>query len=219
MRTLAIETATVACAIAVRDDDDTVERVLDVTRRHTEALSPGIIALLAERHLPVSSLERIVVDRGPGLFTGLRVGIATAQAMSRALAIELVAVTSLEVLAHQALLHGYQGRLSALVDARRGEVFVQNFSLDGTIVALDEPRVDRVGELIARSNLAPQLIGDGAARYRELLSEYVVIDETVPSPLAALSLSRDRPGAPMVTPLYLREADAVANFAVRERGA
>ncbi len=97
MNLLAIETATTACAIGVRARDTVVVRVLDEQRRHTEFLAPGIDALLAEVGLGPRDLDRIVVDRGPGLYTGLRVGLATAGALAQALGCDLVGVTSLEL--------------------------------------------------------------------------------------------------------------------------
>jgi hypothetical protein len=73
---VAIETATVACAIAVSTSDGRVlERVLDRERRHTEVLMVGLVSLLAEESLSVRDITRVVVDPGPGLFAGLRVGL------------------------------------------------------------------------------------------------------------------------------------------------
>ena len=78
MNIIAIETATTACAIGIRTSQGhEVLRVIDEDRQHTEALTEGMAALLAEVALRPRDIERVVVDHGPGLFTGLRVGIAT----------------------------------------------------------------------------------------------------------------------------------------------
>ena len=221
MRALAIETATTACAIALRDGDDVIERVLDTERRHTEALTGGIAELLDARSLSARDLELVVVDRGPGLFTGLRVGLAAAQALARGLGVALVEVTSLELLAASARRRGQRGVVTALVDARRGEVFAQSFFLDGDVVAIDEPRVLAPAALIEswRDDAQHRVVtGDGALRYRaifEALDGAVVLDESVPSPREALILAEGRTPVEFVTPLYLREADAVSNFTVR----
>ena len=125
---LAIETATTACAIGLRTNDGVeVTRVLDQDRRHTEVLVAGIEAVLHERDVTVRDIERVVVDIGPGLFTGLRVGIATAIGLAEGVGIGLVGVTSLELLAHGAFAQGARGTLVSCVDGRRGEVFIQTF--------------------------------------------------------------------------------------------
>ncbi|MFI5051579.1 MAG: tRNA (adenosine(37)-N6)-threonylcarbamoyltransferase complex dimerization subunit type 1 TsaB [Acidimicrobiales bacterium] len=223
MNLLAIETATAACAIGVRAGEAEVNRVLDEERHHTEALAPGIEALLGELGLRPRDLDRVVVDRGPGLYTGLRVGLATADALARALGCDRVAVTSLELLALGALATGARGRLLAVVDARRGEVFVQRFELDGVAAAGSRPVVVRPEEVAARlatGGVAVTLTGDGAARYAELfadLSDVTIDPQRVPPTAAALALGATRPAATAVRALYLREADAVANFVTRER--
>ncbi len=81
--------------------------------------------MLEEIQLKPRDVDRVVVDRGPGLFTGLRVGIATAIAFSQALGCDLVGVTSLEMLAGGAFEVGVRGTVVACVDGRRGEIFAQ----------------------------------------------------------------------------------------------
>ena len=218
MIALAIETATPACAVALEVDGEVTEAVLDRERRHTEVLAPGVGRLLAAAGLAPGELERVVVDRGPGLYTGLRVGIATALGLALATGAALVEVTSLEVLAAAAARAGARGELVALVDARRGEVFAQRFSLEGGTTALERPRVLRPEALAPELAARPaRLCGDGARRYRDALVGAEVIDLAVPPPSAALELSRGRDPVAALTPLYLREADAVANFSTRTR--
>jgi len=219
---LAIETATTACAIGVRAGDTQIDCVLDEGRRHTEFLARGIAALLGDVGLAPRDLDRVVVDRGPGLYTGLRVGLATAGALAQGLGCDLVGVTSLEVLALGAFAAGVRGRLLAVVDARRGEVFIQRFDLAARVTAVADPAVvapRAVAEGIASGGIDVTLTGDGAARYREVLDVAgVTFDATrVPPTSAALALGASRAPSAGVAPLYLREPDAVANFVTRER--
>lgn len=224
MNIVAIETATPACAMALRTSDG-VERSLIVAdeRHHTEALTPGLQELLAEAHLRARDIDRVVVDRGPGLFTGLRVGLATAVGLALGANAELVGVTSLEVLAHGARSAGARGVVLCAVDARRGEIFVQSFNVDDGVVALDKPSVSLPQSVVDawRIRSTPvTLTGDGVARYEAAfrdVSTAAFVEQLVPSPLEALALGATRPVAGEVTPLYLREADAVANFSTRER--
>jgi len=220
---LAIETATPACAVGIRTADGVeVTRVVDDGRRHTEALTGAMKVLIQEVGLTPHDVDRVVVDRGPGLFTGLRVGIATAIGFSQALGCELVAVTSLEMLAGGAFEGGVRGALVACVDGRRGEVFAQTFLLDEGVLALDDPRVTTAEEITANwAEKGPATFtGDGVERYRgefEHRSFATIFDQTVPSVHAGLWLGASRNPDEVVTPLYLREADAVANFTTRER--
>ena len=223
MKALAIETATTACAIGVLLDDGFVEeRVLDRDRRHTEVLTAGIARVLLEHDLEVRDLDVIVVDRGPGLFTGLRVGIATAQSLANAVGIGLVGVTSLEVLAHRAYEAGVRGRFVGLVDGRRGEVFVQSFDLVDGSDAVDEPRVMTPADVVASWGATVEVTfgGDGATRYRDIFSgvkNVTIGDFDIPSPASALALGAHRRASDAVPALYLRDADAVANFTTREK--
>ena len=220
---LAIETATTTCAIGLRlSAGDEFEVVLDTQRHHTETLMPGVADLLGSVGLSASQLDRVVVDRGPGLYTGLRVGVATAIGLSLGAGAQLVSVTSLEVLAHGARRGGVRGRLVAAVDGRRGELFVQSFFLDEAVSAVGEPAVTTPSALaIALRGQTVSLVGDGARRYESELSGLdsasLVLDYATPSAVVAIELGAARPPEESVVPLYLREADAVANFSTRER--
>ncbi|NNN03924.1 MAG: tRNA (adenosine(37)-N6)-threonylcarbamoyltransferase complex dimerization subunit type 1 TsaB [Acidimicrobiaceae bacterium] len=223
MKILALETATPVCAIGLSlGGGESLTWILDEDRRHTEVLISGISRVLAQFDLRVGDLDRIVVDRGPGLFTGLRVGLASAGALAAATGVGLIGVTSLELLADGARRGEARGELLVAVDGRRGEVFHQSFVVSETEVrALNEPGVARPETLVEelRSQPGPRwLTGDGVARYRDLfvhLDDARIDEQTVPSLEAALAFGETRePGG--VTPLYLREADAVARFVTRE---
>jgi len=221
---LAIETATPACAVGVRTAAGLeVTRVVDDGRRHTEALTGAMKTLLEEVELAPRDIDRVVVDRGPGLFTGLRVGLATAIGFSQALGCALVGVTSLEMLAGGAFDAGVRGTLVACVDGRRGEIFAQTFQLEDEVTVLDEARVTSALEIVATTEAkeAPVVFtGDGVERYRIEFQDRpfaTIFDQVVPSVHAGLSIGSSRVPDEVVSPLYLREADAIANFTTRER--
>ncbi|HVB50459.1 MAG TPA: tRNA (adenosine(37)-N6)-threonylcarbamoyltransferase complex dimerization subunit type 1 TsaB [Acidimicrobiales bacterium] len=224
MNILAIETATSACAMGLRTGEGVELTLLaDDERHHTEALTPGIRDLLNQVGLAAKSIDRVVVDRGPGLFTGLRVGIATAIGIALATGADLVGVTSLELLAHGARSAGVRGTLVACVDGRRGEVFVQTFFLDDVVVAKSEPSVavpTDVTTAWATNAQSVTFTGDGVARYVSEFRDVAnasIFEQLVPSPLEALRLGSTRPASAEIVPLYLRESDAVANFSTRQR--
>lgn len=224
MNLLAIETATTACAVGVRTAQGVeIVRVVNEDRRHTEVLTTAMAQLLDDAGLDVRDVDRVVVDRGPGLYTGLRVGLATAIAFAQGVGAQLVGVTSLEALARGAYDDGVRGRLVACVDARRGEIFSQTFELADGVTVLAESRVAVARNVViewATNGASVTFTGDGVERY---LSDFAAVPngslyhQSVPSVHAALSMGAERPSDEVVVPLYLRDADAVANFTTRER--
>ncbi len=217
---LGIETATTACAAGLAAGERRVESLLASDRRHVEVLVPGIQSLLAAWPATLGDVTRIVVDHGPGLFTGLRVGIATAVALAEATGAELVGVTSLEVYAAEAAARGVTGSVVAVVDGRRGELFAQSFTLGDAVVARDIPRVVRPRDLAehwAGAAAPVTFVGDGAVRYASDLGAVpgaTCLEVAWPSVETAMAIGAQRDPSP-VHPLYLREADAVANFPTR----
>ncbi len=221
MNIIAIETATTACGIGVQTADAQLVRIIDEDRQHTEALGEGLQALLREVSINAKDIDRVVVDHGPGLFTGLRVGIATAIALAQGVGAQLVGVSSLELLAHGAKDGGVTGKVLCAVDGRRGEIFVQTFSLDDTVTPLSDPVVTRASVVVNEwSSLGEfTLTGDGIIRYQDDFAPVGAphYRQAVPPLSSALELAALRPSQSTIVPLYLREADAVANFSTRER--
>jgi tRNA threonylcarbamoyl adenosine modification protein YeaZ len=220
---LAIETATAAAAVGLATSaGERLALVVDDHRHHTESLVPGIRDLLATAGIGARDVDRVVVDRGPGLYTGLRVGIATAVGFALAASCELVGVTSLEVLAAGAHRANVRGTLLVAVDGRRGEVFTQSFELADVVTPTSDPAVARPADVAAQWSPRGEvtLTGDGATRYigefRSLI-EATIFEQLVPPPLEALELGAKREPDVAITPMYLREPDAVANFSTRER--
>ena len=128
MRLLAIETSTEACSVAVMVRGDVLERFELAPRRHAGLVLPWAEALLAEAGLRRSALDAIAVGRGPGAFTGVRLGISIAQGIALGLDLPLLPVSTLAVLA-QGGLRGAEGRpVVAAIDARMGEVYCGTFA-------------------------------------------------------------------------------------------
>jgi tRNA threonylcarbamoyladenosine biosynthesis protein TsaB len=235
---VAIETATETIGVAVRTGAGVqAEFVLTGRRRHVESLAPALEHLLAQVGLAAPDLEAIAVDLGPGLFTGLRVGVAAAKGLAQALGLGIVGLSSLEILTSAAGRAGHTGFVLAAIDARRGEVFVSGRAIGAPGDGSDEDGRDPViaprlvapadlGDLLAPLGGRPVLaVGDGAQRYAEVLNTVpgvsCVVDAlSFPPPSALLALASayleegGTPVAPdLAVPLYMREADATSNFA------
>jgi tRNA threonylcarbamoyladenosine biosynthesis protein TsaB len=214
---LAIATATeqVSVALSSPAGDGTIS--LRAGRRHGESLAPAIRSLLELVRLTPADIELVAVDRGPGLFTGLRVGIATAKALAAALGRPMVASSSLDILARP--LRGLGRPVASVVDARRGECFWALY--DGAGDRVSEPAV-AAPELLAKSladlDEPPLLVGDGARRYRDDLALDVApehFDQPSAAVLAAMATELARQAPEGVSAMYLRGADVRIGWETR----
>ncbi len=141
MNLIALETATEACSVAVLHGDLLVERFEIAPRRHAELALPWAEAVLAEAGLTRGALQAVAVGRGPGAFTGVRLGVSLAQGMALALGIPAIPVSTLAALAMRA--DADEGaRVLAAIDARMGEVYWAAFRIrDGLPAPLGEEHV------------------------------------------------------------------------------
>jgi tRNA threonylcarbamoyladenosine biosynthesis protein TsaB len=234
---VAIETATETVGVAVRTDAGMVaEFALTGRRRHVETLTPALAHLLDQLGLTPRDLGVVAVDIGPGLFTGLRVGVAAAKGLAQALGIGVVTATSLDVLTAGAAASGHTGLVLACIDARRGEVFAAVYDVaagEGPGTPSSRARVRaglftpaELSAVLEHLGGAPVIaVGDGAQRYADVLRAVDGVSVvrpalSFPSPAALLDIARAQltagvspvePGS--VVPLYMREADARINYA------
>ncbi|MEL0036249.1 MAG: tRNA (adenosine(37)-N6)-threonylcarbamoyltransferase complex dimerization subunit type 1 TsaB [Gammaproteobacteria bacterium] len=134
---LAIEASSETCSIALQHHDKTYQRSTDIPRGHAKHILPMIQDTLAEADCPTNQLDVIAVTNGPGAFTSVRIGVAVCQGLASALRCPVISVSSLAVMAYQALTES--GCRSALValDARMDEVYFGAYSLDSD--GLPEP--------------------------------------------------------------------------------
>ncbi len=124
MKLLALETSTETCSAALHADGECRARSEHAPGRHAELLLPMIDALLAEAGFPASRLDAIGFGRGPGSFTGLRVGAGVVQGIAWAAALPVIPISSLAVLAQAAL---GQTRILSAIDARMGQIYCAGY--------------------------------------------------------------------------------------------
>lgn len=214
MRVLAIETATEACSVALVDSDLRLQRQETGARIHATALLPWISDLLGKGGLTYADLDCIAVDRGPGGFTSIRLGLGVAQGIGLAYDLPARPVSSLAALAHTARPSGYSGNLLAALDARMGEVYAGWFWFEGDrmqsigkeilcppgeLRALDDSPFVAAGN--AFSSYGPEL---RAALGRGLKGE---TPDAWPTALAVADLARRSSAvlAHELEPIYLRD--------------
>ncbi len=232
---LAVESATELAGVALADENGVLATVtVSRGRHHAESIAPAIDFVCRRAGVGLSELDAVGVDVGPGLFTGLRVGVGTARALSFALDKPLVGVGSLEVLAYAVATSGVvSGTLTVpVVDARRGEVFVGRLRTTSDGVSWEAPEMRRSPEALAAelSELDESFVlaGDGARRYRAMLgavpgavSVGEALDFPPPGVLATMAVGKAAVGefhdSSAVLPHYLRDADTRINWHTRAR--
>ena len=224
-----IDTATAQVSVAVGGHEGVLASTQSVRgRQHAEILTPSIEFVCRQARIELSEISVVAVDLGPGLFTGLRVGVAAAKAMAHALGVPMIGVRSLDLLAFPVR---FTSRLIvATIDARRGELFYAFYrQVPGGVQRISEHFVgspeDLASELMAASEEC-LLVGDGAIRYREVfegLKKCEIVEEGFAYPSAsslvllahAKALREDWVKPWDLQPLYLRKPDAEINWSTR----
>lgn len=229
MLILGIETATQQVGVAIGGHEGVIA-TFEVARgrRHAEILTPAIEFVCAQADVDIGEIGCVAVDVGPGLFTGMRVGIAAAKALALALRIPVIGISSLDLLAFPC--RHTDRVIVPVIDARKGEVFWSMYrQVPGGVQQVAPPTVgpvdDLVADLLARSQEA-LCVGDGAARYGEEIVEGYRCEISAPvHPSAgalvqlahARALREEWVRPDEIEPVYLRAPDAKINWATRER--
>ena len=198
-------------------------------RQHAESLAPQMDFVRRQAGVEFSELGVVAVDIGPGLYTGLRVGISSATTIAHALGIPMIGISSLDLLAFPAR---WTSRLIVTaLDARRGELFTALFrKVPGGIQRIRDPQVDTPQELLAELMTIEEpalLVGDGALRYQEIFSSIrrvEMAEQGLANPSArslvqlahAQALREEFVPSWDIKPIYLRQPDAEINWKTRK---
>jgi tRNA threonylcarbamoyladenosine biosynthesis protein TsaB len=196
------------------------EVILPPDRKHLEMLAPLIRDVTAELHLSVMDIDGFGVAMGPGTFSGTRVGLATIKGMALALAKPVAGISSLDILAWQALKDGEWG--APVIDARRGEIYTAFYrKSEEKVMLVAGPMLIKVEEFSQNARkVSDKLILCGDPVLDHLVES---IPNLVRSPVAApsaaacslLAYERIRQGNAddlhLLTPLYIRRSDAEEN--------
>ena len=198
-------------------------------RRHAETLTPAIEFLCRQTRVTLGDIGAVAVDLGPGMFTGLRVGVAAGKAIAHARRLPMIGVTSLDLLAFP-LRHSHR-RIVCALDAGRGELFHAAYRQSpGGVQRLTTPEVTSPADLASDLDAARDevlLAGDGALRHAELFEPIrgvEMADHGEAYPLAgslvqlahARALREEFVSPVELTPTYLRKPDAEINWATRD---
>ena len=229
MLILGIESSTIQVGCAIGGHEGVLASSHSAKgKRHAENLAPAIEFTCRQAQIELQDIGLVAVDLGPGLFTGLRVGIATAKAIAFALRIPMIGVSSLDLLAFSVR---YTPRLIvAAIDARRGEIYHASYrQVPGGVQRVSDHAVgspeDLASDLFATGEEA-LLVGDGAQRYRDAFEDLArvdIVDRGASHPSAAAlvqlahakALREEFSQIDMIAPIYLRRPDAEINWTTR----
>jgi tRNA threonylcarbamoyladenosine biosynthesis protein TsaB len=221
MKILALDTSTPTGSVALLDGHKLVaEILLNVKAVHSERLLDQVQQVLQAGSLTLEDLDLIAVVRGPGSFTGLRIGLATAKGLAQAAKLPLMGVSSLQLLAMNLPL--CQLPICTFLDARKNEVYTALYQwVDGMPVSIGPELVLPPERALNRLVGDVALVGDAVQLYSPLIAE--VLGERVHLPdsihhqprassAAALASRLFQPGLPLdaalLAPVYIRPSDA-----------
>ncbi|MBO5354334.1 MAG: tRNA (adenosine(37)-N6)-threonylcarbamoyltransferase complex dimerization subunit type 1 TsaB [Lachnospiraceae bacterium] len=215
MKILAIESSGLVASAAIATEDTLLaEYTVNFKKTHSQTLLPMVEEIVKMTGMELAELDAIAVSAGPGSFTGLRIGSATAKGLGLALHKPVVPVPTTQGIA--ANLYGTRGLICPLMDARRNQVYTGLYRYDknGFEIMEDQMAV-LVDEIIEKINAIGEpvtYLGDGVEAFSEILQEKT----TVPFSFAPLHLSKQRAGALAVRAVELYKAGRIQTAAEHE---
>ena len=194
MRVLALDSSGIVASVAVVEDDTLVaEYTVNYKKTHSQTLLPMLDEIVKMTELDLKTIDAIAVAKGPGSFTGLRIGSATAKGLGLALDKPLVGIPTVEALAYN--LYDVNGLICPIMDARRSQVYtgIYEFAKDGMQVFLDQSAMDirALAEKLNAMGREVIFLGDGCPVYASVLAECM----QVPYAFAPAHLNRQRASA------------------------
>ena len=173
MKILSIDTSSNLCAVAVLEDTVLInENILDDTKNHSEKILPVIAQTLSEANLDLNDIDLIVCDKGPGSFTGIRIGVATVMSFVDSLNIPAIGISSLECLLYNIINDTDAHFVCSLIDAKNDNVYFELFSINNSVptsvISADCKNINDLIDLLKDyDNIC--FVGDGALTHKNIL--------------------------------------------------
>ncbi|NNG01684.1 MAG: tRNA (adenosine(37)-N6)-threonylcarbamoyltransferase complex dimerization subunit type 1 TsaB [Desulfobacteraceae bacterium] len=164
---LALDSATESCSVAVLEDENLLTELTDISgQTHSKHLMVLVETALRMTNLSIQDMDVLAVTRGPGSFTGLRIGLSAAKGLAAATRKQIIPVSCLEALAWQS---GFSDRLIySVIDARRNEVYAAGYRWSDDVLIKEQPEhVCDVAEAIQAIREPCDFIGNGAVKYQQ----------------------------------------------------
>lgn len=211
MKVLALDSSGLVASVAVVEDDGVnsnllAEYTVNYKKTHSQTLLPMLDEIVKMIELDLKTIDAIAVAAGPGSFTGLRIGSATAKGLGLALEKPLVAVPTVDGLAYN--LYGTDRIICPLMDARRNQVYTGIYEFRENCLTVIEPQmavgIEVVAEKLCKLNREVIFLGDGVPVFRQRLTETLMTGQRFS--FAPAHLNKQRAGAVGALALqYIRE--------------
>ncbi len=226
MKVLAVDTATGSCSVAILEKESLLAEVTLVSNRtHSEHLMGMITEAIRLAGLTISDVDGFAVTRGPGSFTGIRIGLSTVKGLATASNKPVVGVSSLKALASQC--YAPSILICPLIDARRGEVYYASYRYqEGHLLQLNSEQVAPPGNVMPGLHEPCLFVGNGVVPYREVirlrlgqLALFAPVSQSVirAATVGFLGMKRlwdgDMGDLVRLAPRYIRPSDAEINLA------
>lgn len=225
MTILAIDTSNNALGVALLDNDIVLgEYITNLKKNHSIRIMPAIQTLMKDCGRTPREISKIVVAKGPGSYTGVRIGVTIAKTLAWTLNIPLVGVSSLEILA-SGVGRYFNGFVSPLFDARRGQVYTGLYQYDaGQLVVMQKDELVMMvdwAEKLKASSEPILFVGNDLHLHRPVIEQvlgsqaiYAAIPEQNPRPSELAMLGKNKQGEDIhsFVPNYIRLAEAEAKW-------
>lgn len=194
MKLLAIDSSGLTATVAVLEDEKLLaEYTVNYKKTHSQTLVPMLDDIRSMTELDLGSIDAIAVAKGPGSFTGLRIGSATAKGLGLALSKPVVSVSTLDALAMN--VWGSDKLVCPIMDARREQVYTGLYRFDnGELITVKEAcaiSVEELKDILNEMGDEVLFLGDGVPVYRDKLDEALTVEHAY----APAHMSRQRAGA------------------------
>ena len=227
MKILGMDTSSKACSVAVIEDDTLLcEFIINDKKTHSQKLMPMVEKMLEMSDISIEDMDAIAISSGPGSFTGLRIGMATAKAMAHVNDIPVIPVDSLEAIAWNMNL--CDRKIYALLDAQKTNVYVCGYKyVDGELKATEKIDVRNIDELLKEvEESGEESIFAGEAVYKYIDKISSVKNISVPAPshnvtrassVCSAAMSKYRKNEDIhtcydVNPVYIRKSQAEVQY-------
>lgn len=225
MKILAIDTATLSCSVSVTNDDSVMAEITGCNKQtHSRHLMDMIDSALKMSGITIKEIDGFAVTKGPGSFTGLRIGISTIKGLALATGMPIAGVSNLLVLASGYCYSPYL--VCSMIDARKSEVYCAKYRFEkGQLIEQSPEQVLSPGQAVADINENCIFAGNGSEVYKELISEnlgtkalFTPVHTNIirASDAAMIALARFKNGEKEnlagFVPSYIRKSDAELNF-------
>lgn len=224
MKTLTIDTSTNVLGVGILIDGHIAgEVVTHINKDHSTRLMPAIVSLMDELAIKPEELSNIVIAKGPGSYTGVRIGVTTAKSLAWALKIPVISVSSLQALAYNGRF--FNGLICPFFDARRDNVFTGLYEWENNVcinLQIDchvsmEQWLERLSHLNGEVLFLSPHIDQYKEMIQKIMNEKAVIPEEVyhyikPAYLHVASMSEKEDNVHLLSPNYIRLAEAEVNW-------